>query len=110
VILSGLIIFIGLVLVVRSFFAKQAKDFFGVIPWRAIFMLSLAIMLFGTFLREMGMFLAIFVVCFLSALASKNIKIVEALITSAGLAVLCTVIFGYGVKLPIPVIGTWFVN
>ena len=111
VILSGLIIAIGLILVVRSFFTGRATQFFGTVSWRAIIMLSFAIVLFGTFLREMGMLLALFVTCFLSALASKHIKLPEAAITAAGLAILCTAIFGpYGVKLPIPVIGTWFVN
>lgn len=110
VILSGLIIFIGLILVVRSLFAARATEFFGVISWRAIFTLSAAVILFGAYLREMGMLLAIFVTCFLSALASRHVKIAEAAITAAGLAILCTIVFGYGVKLPIPVIGTWFVN
>jgi predicted permease len=111
VVLSGLLIIVGGILVGRSFFAATETNFFDVISWRAIFMLSLAVMLFGAFLREMGMLLALFIATFLSALASKHITVRYAAAVAAGVAIFCVLVFGpYGVRLPIPVIGTWFVN
>jgi hypothetical protein len=111
VVLSGLLILVGGILIGRSFFASQETDFFDVISWRAIFMLSLAVILFGALLREMGMLLALFVATFLSALSSKHISFLYAAAVAAGVAIFCVLVFGpYGVRLPIPVIGTWFVN
>lgn len=108
VILSGLVIAVGLILVVRSFFAAKATDFFGVVSWRAIVMVSLAVILFGTFLREMGLALAIWVTTFIAALGSRHVKPAYAAIVSFGIAAFCIVIFGYVARLPIPLIGTWF--
>lgn len=111
VVLSGLLILIGLILAVRSFFAERATEFVGYVPWRAIVMLSVAIILFGTFLREMGMILAIFVTTFLAALASRHMKVPYAAATALGVAIFCAGVFGpYGVRLPIQMIGTWFVD
>lgn len=110
VVLSCILIIIGAVLAGRSFFAERATEFFGTISWRAIFMLSLAVIFFGTYVREMGLALAVFAVTFLSALASRWVTPLYAAMTGVGMAILCTAVFGYGIKLPIPVIGTWFVN
>lgn len=110
VVLSGLLIVIGGVLAVRSFFAARATDFFDVVSWRAIVMLSLAVIVFGTLVRELGLALAVFTVTFLSALASRHVTLAYAAATGLGMAALCTLVFGYGIRLPIPIIGTWFVN
>ena len=111
VVLSCLLIIVGGILIGRSFFAARETEFFDVISWRAIFMMSLAVILFGTFLREMGMILAVFVATFLSALSSKHVTIRFATLVGLGVALFCTLIFGpYGVRLPIPAIGTWFID
>lgn len=110
VVLSGLLIIIGGILAGRSFLAARATDFFDVISWRAIVMLSLAIIIFGTFVRELGLALAVFTVTFLSALASRYVSLLYAAVTGLGMAIFCTIVFGYGIRLPIPIIGTWFVN
>jgi hypothetical protein len=111
VVLSGLLIILGGILIGRSFFASKETNFFDVISWRAIVMLSIAIILFGAFVRELGILLAIFLVTFLSALASRHVTVRYAFVVAIGVAIFCVAVFGpYGVRLPIPVIGTWFVN
>ncbi len=111
VVLSGLLIFLGAILIGRSFFASKETNFFDVISWRAIVMLSIAIILFGAFVREMGILLAIFLVTFLSSLSSRHITVRYAFVVAVGVAIFCAGVFGpYGVRLPIPLIGTWFVN
>jgi hypothetical protein len=108
IVLSSFLIIIGAILVGRSFFTGRETQFFNVIAWRAIFMVSLGIIIFGTFVRELGLVLAIFVTTFLAALGSRHVKPIYAAMVSVGIAVFCALIFGYLVRLPIPLLGTWF--
>jgi hypothetical protein len=107
-VLCSLIAVIGAVLVVRSLLAGIAVPVFGSLPWRAIVLVSLAIVLFGTFLNAAGMFIAVAVTAFLCSMASHEFRVRDSLLLALGLALLCVAIFGYGVRLPIPVFGTWF--
>jgi hypothetical protein len=107
IILSGLMIAIGAAVAVRSFFLA-AQSPFGKVPWRSVVMLSLSTLFFATFLRKLGMLPCVFFTSLIACGASSQIEPKKALLGSACIAVLCTLVFIYGIKLPLPMIGPWF--
>ncbi len=107
VILSGLLIFFGAILVIRSF-VLRSSSLLGAIPWRAGVMLIVAIAFFATFLDQIGMLPAVFMTSLLAGFASRKIKVVNALIVSSGIAAFCVLVFNYGIGLPVRVFGSWF--
>jgi putative tricarboxylic transport membrane protein len=106
-VLSALIAVVGLVLVFRGLIRGQAAPFAFDISWRAVALVSISIGLFGFFLRELGMFASVAGVSFLTSMASRKFQIPVAATLAIGLATLCSVVFGYGVRLPIPIFGSW---
>jgi hypothetical protein len=109
VVLCGLLICLGVVILVKSFFDPQ-DDVFGKVPWRALIMLPLAIVVFGAVVTRLGLFPTVFVTAFIASLSSSQIPLKIAAAVSLTLAVFCTLIFAYGINLPIPIFGHWLVN
>lgn len=99
---------IGTYLTIRSLRAGKRTRIGGRVAWRPILAISLAIIVFGTFVNQLGLFVSVFATAFMCAMASRHVKWKSALPVAFLLAALCTVVFSYGVKLPIPVLGTWF--
>jgi len=81
---------------------------FGVVPWRAVVMLTLSTVIFAAFLEQLGLFPAILVTSLVASLASSEIKWWKALIVSTVMAAFCVVVFHYGIRLPVSVFGSWF--
>lgn len=106
VLLSSLVALIGVVVLVRSFIIQESGHF-GVMPWRAMIMLTLAMSLFATLLNQLGVVLTVFMTSFLSCLATSQIKIASAAIISLGIAVFCTLVFVYAIGLQLPLLGSW---
>ena len=107
VLLSCLVLLVGVVVLVRSFFTEGGGHF-GVMPWRAMIMLSLAMALFATLLNQLGVVIAIFLTSFLSCLATRQTTLVSAAIVSLGISVFCALVFVYGIGLQLPLLGSWF--
>ncbi len=107
IVLSSLVTLVGVVVMARSFFAGRGTAF-GRVPWRALVMLPLAIAIFGAVVTELGLFPAVLATTFLSCLSTSQIGIVKAIVVSLGIAVFCTLVFSYGIGLPLDVFGTWF--
>lgn len=104
VILFGL----GSILVIRSGFAEVASPFFGKVAWRAVIALSLSLLFFGIFVRPLGLLPTAFITALGCAHAASPVNYRRAVTVAAILSILCTVVFAYGLKVSIPVIGTWF--
>ena len=107
-VLSGLIGLVGCVLVVRGVASEVAVPFFEDFSWRGLAFVSLAIAVFAGFINELGLFLAIAVATILCTLASGSIRPRNVAGLALGLALLCTLVFGLALRLPIPLIGSWF--
>lgn len=105
--LSAFVVLIGAIIAVRSFIFTDETPF-GIVPWRGIVMLSLATIVFAALLTQLGMLPCIFLTALVACMASSQIKLTTALVISAGVAIFCTVIFGFGIKLPVPILGSWF--
>ncbi|MDF2810645.1 MAG: hypothetical protein K0S56_1676 [Microvirga sp.] len=107
-VLCTLLGIIGVSLTVRGLWARQSAELSGHFAWRPVITISLAIILFGTFLRELGLFVSVFCTAFICSIASRQVKWRNALVVAFCLAIICTGVFAYGVRLPLPVLGTWF--
>jgi putative tricarboxylic transport membrane protein len=99
---------IGAVLTIRTLLARHPAALPGRFAWRAMLAVCISVLLFGTFLRELGLFLSVFLTAFICSLASARVKWPNAALVAFILAILCTGVFAYGVRLPLPIIGTWF--
>lgn len=106
VVLSGLLVLLGAAIVIGSF-NREDSTAFDQIPWRAITMISLAILCFAFFIRSLGLFLTVALTAFLSCLANGKVPVWKAAAVGLTMAVLCTLIFHFGIGLPVPLIGRW---
>jgi len=110
-VLSSLLGLVGLVLVIRALVQRTGDGRRGdPLPWRPILAISAALIFFGALLREVGVFLAVFVTVFVSSLAADKVKPLNAAVLSLALSVFCIAVFIYGVRLPLPILGSWFTD
>jgi hypothetical protein len=107
IVLSGLLVLFGLFIAFRGFLTSQ-ETAFGRAPWRAVVMLSVATLVFAAFFEDLGLLPGVFVLSFLAAMSSPQNSVRKAAVTSLSIAVFCTAVFGYGIALPIPIIGPLF--
>jgi len=107
--LCGALLVLGSVLVVRSFF-EQRQAAFDQVAWRALLVVSLSVLFFGSFIREVGLALAVFVTASGCSLAAPGTRPLQAVAIGLVLSLLCVGIFIYGVRLPLPVFGSWLVR
>lgn len=109
IVLCGILVCLGIAILVKSFFDPE-DDVFGKVPWRALVMLPLAIVVFGAVVTRLGLFPTVFVTALIASMSSSQIPLKIASAISLMLAVFCTLIFAYGINLPIPIFGTWLIN
>jgi hypothetical protein len=101
-ILAGL----GLAIVLKGLVAGEVLSF-GVVPWRAVALISLALVFFGLTVRRLGFVPTSAVTALLTTLASPRVRLLTAVAVAAGLTVASTLIFVVGLQLRIPLIGPW---
>jgi hypothetical protein len=97
---------LGLAIVLKGLIAGEVLSF-GVVPWRAIVVIVLAILFFGFFVRRLGFVPTSAVTALLSTLASPRVRPLPAVAVAAGLTVASTLIFVVGLQLRIPLWGPW---
>jgi hypothetical protein len=107
IVLSSALVLLGLAIAGRGFVDTLGREPFGAVPWRGVIMLPLAALVFAAFVEKLGMLPGVFVTSFLASLANPKVRIVPAILASIGIAVFCTAVFFYGVRLAIPAIGPW---
>jgi hypothetical protein len=106
--LGGLLVLLGLLIVGKGFISSSsAEGRFGSVPWRALFLLVVAVLFFGLTVRGLGLVPATAVTALLTALASYRTGILAAVAIAAGLTVLCVLIFVFALQLRLPLFGPW---
>ena len=103
--LSGLLLAISIAIIVRGFTVEATP--FGNWPWRGVFLVLLAPIVFGLTISGAGLAVSIFAVSFLTAMASTRMTWFMAAWLSAALSIFCIAIFVWGLGLPIPIRGPW---
>lgn len=109
IVLSCVLVALGSVVVIRGVAGAIAETPLGIVPWRAIFMLTLSVIVFAASFEKLGMLPSVFLCSMIASFSSPQVEIGKAILVSVGIACFCVVIFGFGVKLPAPVFGPWLV-
>lgn len=107
IVLSGIIILLGLIVVARSFIVEGLTPF-GRVPWRAIIMISLSLVVFALFVRPLGLGVTTLLAVMLACGATPTASLKTAAATGAVLAICCWLVFNIGIGLPLPFFGQWF--
>lgn len=111
--LGGILTVLGVVIVVQAFLGGDeqvralADQERRPIPWLPAALLVTAVLFFGATVRGLGLAPALFVTTFLAALAGHRTGVVRALVTAAGLTVLCLIVFVSLLQLRLPLLGSW---
>jgi hypothetical protein len=108
IVLSGLLIALGGLIAARGILAGRVEPRSARVPWRGVIMLSLATIVFAAFFDDLGMLPGVFLSTLLATLSSPKIRLRAGVVTSICIAVFCTVVFSYGVGLPVPIFGPVF--
>jgi len=106
-VLCGLLMLIGGALVLRSLFAQQSEAFEPV-PWRAIALVSLGIMVFALLLDPLGLLLAVFFATLVASFAARKARLLPSILAAAAIAVFCVGVFVLGAQMQAPVFGSVF--
>jgi putative tricarboxylic transport membrane protein len=99
--LGGVLAFIGVILVVRSFVIDG--EGIGGLRMLPLAVIALGVVLFGVLLQPLGLVLALIVVTVVSAFASRQSRPLEVAALAAVLAAFSLGIFIYALRLPLPV-------
>jgi hypothetical protein len=102
VILGGMVLFGAL--------TKETPDGdpVGAFAWRPLVIILVAVALFGFLLPRLGMFITLPLLVILSALASEEFTIKDALLNATVLTVMSWAVFSKGLGLTIPLLPTMF--
>jgi hypothetical protein len=106
VLLSALLFLLGLIMTLVGV-VKGGAIGIEHWTWRGLLLIVIPPILFGFFVREIGLILCLFGVALLSAFASRMARAHVALILAAVLTLFCVGVFVYGLGLPIPLVGRW---
>ncbi len=100
--LSWLLIGFGVVIAALSFSFNEGPKI-GRTNWRGLVTIIVGIILFGFLINSAGLLITAFAVPLLAAFATPEVRRKEAVILSLLVAVVCVVVFVYGLRQPIPV-------
>lgn len=104
--LSGILIFIGLVSVVRSMLRPGTP--IGAFAVNGLVLVVIPTVLFGLLVRKVGLVIMLPLLIVVSAYADREFKLKPTLILAAGLTAFCILVFLKGLGIPLPILGSWF--
>jgi hypothetical protein len=103
--LSVVLMLLGAIIIAGSF--KGANEPFGPVPWRGLLLVLAAPVTFGLTVRKLGLVPAIVLTVVISVYASRRAGIRLAGAMAVGLTLFCLAVFSYGLRLPLPLFGSW---
>lgn len=77
------------------------------LAWRPLFIVSVAIVLFGLFISGAGLLVMTFVLVVVSRLARPGYPWGETAVLGAVIAAACAAVFYFGLRVQIPLLPTW---
>ncbi len=104
--LGGILVGFGVIVVVKGFIAGEGEPI-GDVDWRAVVLVTAALLFFGLTIRDFGLIGAMFGASVLGALARSETSLRDVLLISVGLTVLCVAIFVFALQLRLPLFGSW---
>lgn len=106
-VLSGIIIFLGVIILLQSFATAAEEGPIGGVPWRGLALIMAALVFFGFTVRGLGLLPSLFITSFMSASASRQTSLAGAFLIAAMLTVICLLIFVWGLGMPLRIFGPW---
>jgi hypothetical protein len=105
-VLGVILVGLGILIVVKGFIAGSGEPI-GEVEWRAVVLITAALLFFGITIRGLGVVGALFGSSLLAAFARPATSVREALVIAVGLTALSVVIFILALRLRLPLIGEW---
>jgi hypothetical protein len=105
-ILGIVLVVLGLLVVVKGFIAGEGEDI-GQLDWRAIVLVTAALLFFGLTLRGLGVVGALFGSSLLAAFARSATSVRDALLIAVGITALSIAVFVFALQLRLPLFGSW---
>lgn len=106
-VLGTILMLLGFLSAARSL--TRAGEPLGALPWRSLALVVGACVLFGLLLPRAGFPVALAVLVLVSAAASVRFRFEwTAALGLVGLTAFCTLVFVLGLRVPLPLVGTWF--
>lgn len=104
-VLSAGLALLGVAVLVGGLTSEGAKP--NGTAWRALAILTVAIVFFGFAMRPLGFIPAIAITVFLSTVASQKFQLTAAIASTAIMTVFTWAVFILGLGLPLPLLGPW---
>lgn len=104
-VLSGVLGLLGLVVLASGLSVDGAKP--SGTAWRALGVLTLAIVFFGFGMQPLGFLPTIAISVFLSTMASQKFQLKAAIAITTIMTVFTWAVFILGLGLPLPLLGPW---
>ena len=105
-VLGGLLALLGVLIIGKGVVVGLGEPI-GVVPWRSVVLLVVAVIFFAATIRGLGLVPTLFVTTLLAALAGRRTGIGWAIVIAAGLTALSVVIFVLALQLRLPLLGPW---
>ena len=106
-VVGGLLLALGAVIVVNGLIAQAEEIDLSAVPWRAVILFPVGLILFGAAMRPLGMLVALLALCFCSAMAVKGMTLFRAALLSVAVTAVCVGVFSFALGLNLPLIGDW---
>jgi hypothetical protein len=104
-ILSVLMILLGLAMVAMAWSKPAREDAIGQVPWLAMALVVMPVVLFGLCLRAIGLLPILVIVVLATAWASRYASLKASVLLAVGIATFCSLLFIKGLGLPLPLLG-----
>lgn len=104
-VLSGLLGLLGLIILINGL--RFPGEMPSGIAWRALIIITGAVVFFGFAVRPLGFLPALGISVFASTLASRLFRLSTAAIITAVMVVFAWAVFIKGLGLPLPLLGPW---
>ena len=108
VVLSVVLAMIGSVALLRSFVATGEP--IGGFAVKGFLLVTLGTVLFAALIERTGIVVAVSAITLVSAYASVKFTWRQGVIMALLLSGFCALVFVYGLGVPMPILGSWFVN
>lgn len=106
--LAAMLVVLGVAIVVIAMRAAPARaEGAAPVPWRAVLLLTIALVWFAATVRALGLGPALGGAIGLSCAASPRSRLVPSIALTAGVVVFAWLVFVLALKMPVPMLGTW---
>ena len=104
--LGLLLALLGVAIIIKGFIGDPGLPMGGV-PWRAIALLTAALIVFGVTVRGLGLVPSVFLTTALAGYAGPRSGLLTPIIIAAGITLVTILIFVVGLQLRLQLFGPW---